>query len=86
VVEALSFALPVIASKHTPWREIQAKKSGYWIDNSPSSLAAAIEIVNRMGEPEYAQMSVNAHRLAREQYDVNSKGSLLKHLVLDLVS
>ena len=86
VVEAMSYGLPVIASMNTPWMEIQTEKCGYWIDNSPMSLATTMERLTIMSQSEYRHMSINAHRFARERYDITSKGSLLKRLVLELLS
>lgn len=43
VAEALAHGTPVIASTGTPWAELEERRCGYWVDNSPESLAAAIE-------------------------------------------
>jgi len=43
VAEALAHGLPVIASHGTPWQELEAKRCGWWVDNSPQSLAQTIE-------------------------------------------
>jgi glycosyltransferase involved in cell wall biosynthesis len=42
VAEALARALPVIASRGTPWPAIEQHGCGLWIDNRPDCLAAAI--------------------------------------------
>jgi glycosyltransferase involved in cell wall biosynthesis len=42
VAEALARAVPVIASRGTPWQAIEQHNCGLWIDNRPESLAAAI--------------------------------------------
>jgi glycosyltransferase involved in cell wall biosynthesis len=42
VAEALAHGIPVIASKGTPWRDIEKHGCGLWVDNSPESLAEAI--------------------------------------------
>jgi glycosyltransferase involved in cell wall biosynthesis len=43
VAEALAHARPVIASHGTPWREIEDRGCGLWVDNDPPALAAAIQ-------------------------------------------
>ena len=43
VVEALSHGVPVVASRHTPWAELEAYECGRWVDNTPSDLADALE-------------------------------------------
>ena len=48
VAEALAHAVPVIASKGTPWGRLEDMKCGLWVDNSPQSLADAIRNISRM--------------------------------------
>ena len=48
VAEALAHAVPVIASKGTPWQRLEETGAGLWVDNSPKSLARAIEQMSRM--------------------------------------
>ncbi len=42
-LEAMSYGLPVIASKNTPWEEIEKVGCGKWIDDKPELVAKAIE-------------------------------------------
>ncbi|MDP1663601.1 MAG: glycosyltransferase family 4 protein [Methylobacter sp.] len=48
VAEALIHGVPVIASQGTPWAEIEGKRCGLWVNNSPDSLAFAIARVRTM--------------------------------------
>ena len=48
VAEALAHGVPVIASHGTPWAEIEEKRCGLWVDNSPESLAQAIARIRAM--------------------------------------
>ena len=55
VAESLAHAVPVIASRGTPWNGLETNSCGLWIDNDPESLAAAIRKtctlpLNEMGE------------------------------------
>ncbi len=43
IAESLAHGVPVIASKGTPWKEIEKKGCGYWVDNSPESLTVSIK-------------------------------------------
>jgi glycosyltransferase involved in cell wall biosynthesis len=45
IAEALAHARPVIASTGTPWREIQKRGCGFWVENDPGSLRSAIESI-----------------------------------------
>jgi glycosyltransferase involved in cell wall biosynthesis len=46
VAEALAHARPVIASRATPWREIERHDCGLWVDNDSASLASAIAAIS----------------------------------------
>lgn len=48
VAEALAYAVPVIASRDTPWSRLVEKGCGLWVDNAPESLAAAIAEIDAM--------------------------------------
>jgi glycosyltransferase involved in cell wall biosynthesis len=47
VAEALSRGIPVIASRGTPWAQVETIGCGLWVDNSPESLADAIRRMRR---------------------------------------
>jgi glycosyltransferase involved in cell wall biosynthesis len=48
VAEALGWAVPVIAGRGTPWRGLEEKGCGLWVENDPRSLADAIGRICRM--------------------------------------
>ncbi len=48
VAEALAHAVPVIASKGTPWSGLEMHGCGLWVENDPATLAAAIERMSTM--------------------------------------
>lgn len=48
VAEALARGRPVIASRGTPWRALEERECGLWVDNTPSAIAAAIERISEM--------------------------------------
>lgn len=43
IAEALARAVPVVASRGTPWAALETQGCGLWVPNDPASLAAAIE-------------------------------------------
>ncbi len=47
VAEALAHGVPVIASKGTPWPEVETVGCGLWVENDPQSLANAIERMSK---------------------------------------
>jgi glycosyltransferase involved in cell wall biosynthesis len=48
VIEALAHGVPVIASKGTPWATLVSKQCGLWVENSPESLAQAVQSARGM--------------------------------------
>jgi glycosyltransferase involved in cell wall biosynthesis len=48
VIEALAHGVPVIASKGTPWATLVSKRCGLWVENSPESLAQAVQSTRGM--------------------------------------
>ena len=48
VAEALGHAVPVIASRGTPWARLEEIGCGLWTDNSAAALAAAVDRLRRM--------------------------------------
>lgn len=65
VVEALAHAVPVIASRHTPWPDLEAKQCGMWTENDAVSLAAAIE---RMRTMDLRRMGLNGRAWMRAEF------------------
>jgi glycosyltransferase involved in cell wall biosynthesis len=55
VAEALAHAVPVIASKGTPWSELEVKRCGLWVDNDPATLADAMLKISTMPLQEMGQ-------------------------------
>jgi len=48
VTEALAHGVPVIASRGTPWHEVENVGCGLWVSNDPESLSGAIERAARL--------------------------------------
>lgn len=48
VAESLAHAVPVIASKGTPWIGLETNRCGLWVDNDPESLATAIRKIRTL--------------------------------------
>jgi len=55
VAESLAHAVPVIASKGTPWAGLETNLCGLWVENDPESLAAAIRAIRAMPLREMGQ-------------------------------
>jgi len=55
VDERLAHAVPVIASKGTPWIGLETNRCGLWVDNDPESLATAIRKIRTLPLQEMGQ-------------------------------
>jgi glycosyltransferase involved in cell wall biosynthesis len=53
--ESLALGVPVIASRGTPWREVEERGCGLWVDNSPESLWEAIHTMHARDLAEMGQ-------------------------------
>lgn len=70
VIEALSQGTPVVASTGTPWKVLNEKKAGFWIDNSPESITECIDKILKLSGSDYTDMRNNALELAKT-FDVS---------------
>ncbi len=66
VVEALSYGTPVVASRHTPWKSLEDRGAGRWVDNDPESLSLAMKGV--LDDPERARNMGKAGMVLAGEY------------------
>jgi len=74
VIEALSHSTPVVASRYTPWSQLEENGCGLWVDNDPSSLANAINSIFDLDQLSYALMASAAREFYFQSYDIHSNG------------
>lgn len=70
IPEALVQGTPVIASKGTPWKELETNLCGWWVDNDPDTLTATIREVSLLAKSALDEMGENGRRLVLERYSV----------------
>jgi glycosyltransferase involved in cell wall biosynthesis len=66
VLESLAQGTPVIASRNTPWRALEERHAGYWVEADPESLAAAMDSYLDLPRPDRAVIRANGRSLAEE--------------------
>ena len=71
IPEALSMGIPSIATKGTPWEELNSHYCGWWIDGSKDSIADAIISLIATSSEEYKLMANNAINLVKEKYSID---------------
>ena len=78
VPEALWNGIPVIASKGTPWEELETHGCGWWVENDAKSLAAALKNALLLDESDRIDMGKRGNLLVAEKYTTNAVGGMMK--------
>lgn len=68
VAEALSYGIPVITTKGTPWAHIEQHRCGWWTDLGPVALAEAIRYAVNMSDTERAEMGLRGRELVQKEF------------------
>jgi glycosyltransferase involved in cell wall biosynthesis len=80
VPEALMRGVPVIASKGTPWEELQTHHCGWWVNNDVDTLVHTIRNALSLSEAERMEMGKNGQKLIRENYAMEAVASKMLRL------
>lgn len=65
-LEALAAGTPIIASRNTPWKEIENHNCGYWIENTPEEVSKAIEA---MLNADYKEMGNRGKEYSHNEFE-----------------
>ena len=68
VIEALSRHLPVICTTGAPWRELEVRRCGWWIDVGVDPLVGALKEAMGLSDRERRKMGTNGRQLVEEKY------------------
>jgi len=68
VAEALSWGVPVVTTKATPWAELELHRCGWWADTGASSLANSLQQAISLTDEERSQMGSRGRALVRNKY------------------
>lgn len=71
VLESLAMETPVIASKTTPWKELETEHCGWWVNNNPNSLAETLLQALNLSEADRTEMGKNGKKLLSRKYQAN---------------
>lgn len=69
VGEALQYEIPVIASKGTPWEDLQTYRCGWWVDNDIDTLSQTIEQAMMLSDIERINMGKRGRQLIINKYE-----------------
>lgn len=83
VVESLAAGVPVIATRTTPWRELEARACGFWVDQDAAAIADAIRTL--ANDPaRAATMGERAAAFARERFGWDAIAPAMAALYADM--
>lgn len=71
VAESLAHGVPVITSRETPWKSVEDKQCGLWVDNTPESLAQAVRSIRKM---DLAEMGERGWQWMKNEFGWESIG------------
>lgn len=80
IPEALVRGIPVIASKGTPWEELNTHKCGWWIDNDVETITSAMRIALNTPKAERQEMGKRGRQLITDKYTVEIVATQMKQL------
>jgi glycosyltransferase involved in cell wall biosynthesis len=80
VTEALVREIPVIASKGTPWEELNTHQCGWWIENDVEILTQTIQEAINTSEEERKAMGQRGRKLMEESYSVEIVAKKMEQL------
>jgi glycosyltransferase involved in cell wall biosynthesis len=83
VVESLAAGVPVVATKTTPWRELDARDCGFWVEQTAPAIAEALRALASNPERR-AGMGERAAAFAREAFGWDAVAPAMVRLYADL--
>lgn len=66
VVEAMCASLPVVTTTGTPWRHLESKRCGWYIDPNVDAITEVLNIIKNLDDDELKKMGDRACDYARE--------------------
>jgi len=76
IAEALAAGLPVITTRRAPWRAIQEREAGWWIDQSIDELRGAMEAVMSLSPEARLEMGRRGREIV-ESMSLERQGALM---------
>lgn len=70
IAEALSYGVPCIASRGTPWENLHINNAGWWTSNDTDSILQALREASMKSKEELDQMGRNGRRWIMEDFSL----------------
>ena len=68
VAEALASGIPVITTKNAPWKELEDRKCGWWIEAETTAVARALKMAMALSDEDRREMGMRGRQLVAEKY------------------
>lgn len=68
VLEALSYGVPAIATKGTPWEVLNTHKCGWWVDQGVEHLGKALQTAMSLNDGERREMGMRGRKVVEDGY------------------
>jgi glycosyltransferase involved in cell wall biosynthesis len=85
VVEAMAAGIPVVVTRTCPWHEVERVRCGFWVEQDPAAIAAALVWIVR-NRSEAAAMGLRGTALARRQYGWSTIGAAMLERYHEILS
>jgi glycosyltransferase involved in cell wall biosynthesis len=82
VAEALARGVPVIASRGTPWSELERQRCGFWVESTPEAFAAAIVAASSM---DLAEMGIRGRAWMEAEFRWERRAEEMKAVYVALL-
>lgn len=80
IPEALISGTPVVASRGTPWKDLECYGCGRWVENDTDSLADALSEILSASPERRRDMGEQGKKLVREKYEATIVGQQMASL------
>ena len=76
--EALAYGIPVIATKGTPWQDLEKHKCGWWIDINAEAMAHSLSEAMSKSRDQLKEMGLRGREWMEREFSWNKIGYMMK--------
>lgn len=80
ILEGLIRRIPCIATKGSPWEELETHKCGWWVDYSQQAITEAVKEATQLPQTELEEMGKRGRELMINNYSIDAISRKMKDL------
>lgn len=80
ILEGLVRGIPCIATKGSPWKELETHQCGWWVDYSQDAIAHGVNQALHTTTEQLIMMGANGRKLMEENYSIEAVGHKMTEL------